>query len=67
YKTSLCDTYMANGHCGRGENCNFAHGKNDIRTRFRPPNYKTKLCKNMYKFGACPYEEKCDFIHNSSE
>lgn len=41
YKTKLCPNIMK-GYCNRGEDCNFAHNFNEIRSK--PNLYKTRLC-----------------------
>ncbi|OLY80654.1 Zinc finger CCCH domain-containing protein 28 [Smittium mucronatum] len=33
YKTSLCDRYKKFGNCYNGDNCNFAHGPEELRRR----------------------------------
>lgn len=63
FKTELCVKFAQLGACPYGERCNFAHGEEDIRSRFRHPNYKTKPCSTFIKSGQCPYGTRCTFVH----
>ena len=37
YKTVLCATWVQTGECPYGRKCQFAHGKEELRTRTAPP------------------------------
>lgn len=67
YKTELCRPYEENGSCKYGEKCQFAHGRQELRTVARHPKYKTDLCKTYHTTGLCPYGPRCHFIHNDEE
>merc|ERR1712154_433887 len=41
FKTELCENWVKKGHCTYGKKCHFAHGRDDIRTRWRIENYIT--------------------------
>ena len=70
YKTQLCDTYKEFGECKYGSNCQYAHGKEELREKpapYRPSAYKTVRCKNYWsKDSICPYGSKCRFIHEEA-
>ena len=67
YKTELCERFENEGSCKYGENCQFAHGKHELREKKdnRPSSFKTVPCRNFWKNdGFCPYGKKCRFVHN---
>merc|ERR1712200_30015 len=37
YKTTICETWKANGSCDRGSNCIYAHGQSDLRQKSQMP------------------------------
>lgn len=67
YKTELCRPFEESGSCKYGEKCQFAHGREELRTVARHPKYKTDLCKTYHTTGLCPYGPRCHFIHNDDE
>lgn len=67
YKTELCRPFEESGYCKYGEKCQFAHGKEELRSLSRHPKYKTELCRTYHKSGFCPYGPRCHFIHNEDE
>ncbi len=66
YKTELCRSWTETGACRYGNKCQFAHGKDELRTIMRHPKYKTEICKTFHTQGTCPYGTRCRFIHNPS-
>lgn len=65
YKTEVCKYWAQTGNCEFGDNCAFAHGKNEIRQKIHiSNNYKTKKCIQFHDTGYCPYGHRCQFIHN---
>ena len=49
YRTELCKYYEINGKCKFGENCIFAHGKNNLRENLlKKSGYKKKPCVNFF-------------------
>lgn len=68
YKTELCKNYEVNSFCKWGDNCYFAHGKSELKTK-APTNmfYKTKLCKHFHQTGFCPYASRCQYLHLQGE
>ena len=64
YKTELCKNYITNGWCKWSDNCFFAHGKQELRSKM-PANqyYKTKICKHYHKMDFCPYASRCQYFH----
>ena len=64
YKTELCKNYELNGHCNWGDNCFFAHGKQELQSKLVSNHfYKTKICKRYHKLGFCPYGLRCQYFH----
>tara|TARA_B100001093_G_scaffold319769_1_gene305055 strand:- start:1514 stop:2176 length:663 start_codon:yes stop_codon:yes gene_type:complete len=70
YKTELCDTYEEFGKCNYGHNCQFAHGKHELREKpkiVQPSAYKTVRCKHYWgENSICPYGNKCKFVHGEA-
>lgn len=64
YKTEICTTHMRVGYCKYGENCQFAHGVNELRPRHFDVKYKTQMCKNYHNDGSCRFSSRCKFIHD---
>lgn len=67
YKTELCRPFQENGVCKYGDKCQFAHGRDELRSISRHPKYKTDLCRTYHSVGFCPYGPRCHFIHNLDE
>lgn len=67
YKTELCKNLEINGACKYGDNCFFAHRKEELQSR-APYNhyYKTKICKHYNNTGFCPYANRCQYFHVKS-
>ena len=67
YKTELCKNLVVNGACKYGDNCFFAHCKEELQSRV-PYNhyYKTKICKHYNNTGFCPYANRCQYFHVKS-
>ena len=60
----MCKNFEQHGHCKYGDECSFAHGKQQIMNKSDVPVlYKTKLCKKYMQNGYCPYGQRCQFIH----
>ena len=70
YKTILCKAYEANGSCGRGSSCTFAHGENDrVEANFAPkraPLVNTKMCRSV-QLGKNCFRHRCRYAHHESE
>ena len=65
FRTELCKMYEINGTCKFGKNCNFAHGKENIRENiFKKSGYKKRICKNFFQKGFCMYGNRCQFSHD---
>ena len=64
FKTELCKNYDIHGYCKWADNCFFAHGKAELKSKI-PVNqfYKTKVCKHFHKGGFCPYGSRCQYFH----
>ena len=64
YKTELCKYYEINGYCKFGDNCAYAHGKENLRAKVTNSiSYKTKNCFQFFNNGFCPYGNRCQFAH----
>jgi len=72
-KTVLCKNWSESGSCSYGENCNFAHGEDQIRGPkevkiiSRNPLYKTTMCKQYTEAEFCELGEDCHFAHGQDE
>lgn len=71
FKTRLCQKFKT-GSCPWGNNCNFAHGIEELRPP--PPNWqelvsdqqsmhKKKICRKFYNGEVCPYGDRCIYLH----
>ncbi|KAJ9079677.1 hypothetical protein DSO57_1032984 [Entomophthora muscae] len=65
FKTEMCTSFNAIGHCRYGNKCKFAHGPEEIRTIARHPKYKTQLCRSFFEGRDCPYGKRCCYLHHS--
>ena len=64
YKTELCKYYEINGYCKYGDNCAYAHGKENLRSKVTHSTYyRTKKCVQFFNNGFCPYGNRCQFAH----
>ena len=64
YKTELCKYYEINGFCKFGDNCAYAHGKENLRSKVTNSTaYRSKKCVQFYTYGFCPYGNRCQFAH----
>ena len=67
YKTELCKNFDLYGQCKWGDNCFFAHGKAELKSKTQVNNfYKTKICKHFHRNGFCPYASRCQYFHFKS-
>lgn len=71
YKTEICQSYRFYGFCEYEDNCQFAHGLDDLRPRDFGLQYKTERCKNYHgtsggsqPSGYCPFQSRCKFLHD---
>mmetsp|Transcript_11173 Transcript_11173/g.35079 ORF Transcript_11173/g.35079 Transcript_11173/m.35079 type:complete len:288 (+) Transcript_11173:168-1031(+) len=63
-KTELC-TFWEQAWCSKGQNCPFAHGKDELRTA--PNLTKTSFCRKWLKFGCTHTSADCRFAHGMQE
>jgi len=64
YKTELCKFYELTGTCKYGDNCAYAHGKENLRAKVTNTTaYRTKKCIQFFENGYCPYGNRCQFQH----
>ncbi|CAI9766912.1 unnamed protein product [Fraxinus pennsylvanica] len=66
-KTELCSKWQETGTCSYGENCQFAHGINELRPVMRHQRYKTEVCRIVLAGNICPYGHRCHFRHSLTE
>ncbi|CAB4066452.1 TTP [Lepeophtheirus salmonis] len=52
YKTEMCRNFKERSRCIYGEQCQFAHGRTDLRDVVRNTKYKTKLCQKYWISGG---------------
>lgn len=64
YKTELCKYFEINGTCKFGDNCAYAHGKENLRSKVTNSTaYRTRNCREFFEHGYCPYGNRCQFAH----
>ena len=64
YKTELCKYFEINGYCKYGDNCAYAHGKENLRSKVTNTTaYRTRKCVQFFEVGYCPYGNRCQFAH----
>jgi len=64
YKTKMCP-YFPRGRCRRGNECNYAHSKAELRPS--PSLRKTRLCER-WREGVCPLPASaCPFAHGEED
>lgn len=64
FKTEFCRNFREKGFCVYGEQCQFAHGRNELRPDIvKHSKYKTKMCSKFWINGYCAYGPRCNFIH----
>lgn len=64
YKTELCKYYELTGYCKFGDNCAYAHGVENLRSKVTNTTaYRTKKCIQFFENGYCPYGSRCQFQH----
>ncbi len=67
YKTELCKYYEINGYCKYGDSCDYANGKENLRSKITNTTaYRTKNCVHFFQNGYCPYGNRCQFAHQVS-
>ncbi|TRY67067.1 hypothetical protein TCAL_03104 [Tigriopus californicus] len=67
YKTEVCRNFKERSKCVYGEQCQFAHGRRELRDVVRNAKYKTKHCQKYWITGYCAYGPRCNFLHNEQE
>ncbi|KAG0331409.1 V-ATPase V1 sector subunit E [Podila humilis] len=67
YKTELCISLSTGNPCRYGDQCQFAHSKEELQHVHRHPRYKTQFCLSFQAHGYCKYNERCTFIHRPEE
>ncbi|CAH8363037.1 unnamed protein product [Eruca vesicaria subsp. sativa] len=66
-KTELCNKWQETGACPYGDNCQFAHGIDELRPVIRHPRYKTEVCRMIVTGATCPYGHRCHFRHSLTD
>ena len=68
YRTELCKYFEINGRCKFGDNCIFAHGKENLRENLcKKSGYKKRPCVNFFEKGFCMYGNRCQFSHDTKQ
>ncbi|XP_051146146.1 zinc finger CCCH domain-containing protein 15-like [Andrographis paniculata] len=67
FKTELCNKWQHTGTCPYGNNCQFAHGIEELRPVLRHPRYKTEVCRMVLNGIPCPYGHRCHFRHTLTD
>ncbi|XP_050222945.1 zinc finger CCCH domain-containing protein 15 isoform X2 [Mercurialis annua] len=67
FKTELCNKWQETGACPYSDNCQFAHGIEELRPVIRHPRYKTEVCRMVLSGDVCPYGHRCHFRHVLTE
>jgi hypothetical protein len=67
FKTEICRNFKEKGACLYGNQCQFAHGSDEMRDSGKQNKYKTKLCQKYWIHGYCAYGARCNFLHNEDE
>ncbi|CAN4124902.1 unnamed protein product [Withania somnifera] len=67
FKTELCNKWQETGACPYGDNCQFAHGIEELRPVLRHPRYKTEVCRMVLNGDPCPYGHRCHFRHTLTD
>ena len=67
FKTEICKNMRLTGVCRWGDQCFFAHTREELQDK-APYNhyYKTKVCKHYHGEGFCPYASRCQYFHVKS-
>jgi len=66
YKTEMCRNFKERSYCIYGSQCQFAHGRDELRDALRNNKYKTKSCQKYWVTGYCAYGPRCNFLHYES-
>ena len=60
----MCKYYELTGYCKFGDNCAYAHGVENLRSKVTNTTaYRTKKCIQFFENGYCPYGSRCQFQH----
>ncbi|KAK4358368.1 hypothetical protein RND71_023978 [Anisodus tanguticus] len=63
FKTELCNKWQETGAYPYGDNCQFAHGIEELRPVLLHPRYKTEVCRMVLNGDPFPYDHRCHFHH----
>lgn len=67
YKTEICRNFKERARCIYGDQCQFAHGRRELRDVVRNNKYKTKVCQKFWSTGYCAYGPRCNFLHDEDK
>lgn len=67
YKTEICRNFKERGTCIYGNQCQFAHGRQELRDAVKGNKYKTKYCEKYWLTGYCAYGPRCNYIHSETD
>jgi len=67
YKTEICRNFKERLTCIYGNQCQFAHGKQELRDSMKSNKYKTKCCDKYWGTGYCVYGPRCNYLHYEAD
>lgn len=69
YKTEMCQNWLRDPRhfCEYGPQCDYAHGREELRARRLPSTYKTKPCRDFAATGKCRFDTRCHFKHTEDD
>ncbi|KAJ8548259.1 hypothetical protein K7X08_030728 [Anisodus acutangulus] len=67
FKTELCNKWQETGACPYRDNCQFAHGIEELRPVLLHLRYKTEVCRMVLNGDSCPYGHRCHFRHTLTD
>lgn len=67
YKTEICRNFKERSNCIYGNQCQFAHGKQELRDSMKSNKYKTKYCDKYWGTGYCAYGPRCNYLHYEAD
>eukprot|EP01071_Lankesteria_metandrocarpae_P006680 Lankesteria_metandrocarpae@DN4443_c1_g1_i5.p1 len=65
FKTRICPHFKKYGRCGKADECNYAHAKDELRPSVNLT--KTKLCHDFLHGSCRTPTESCPFAHGLNE
>ena len=60
FKTTMCRSWSTHGSCPYGTQCQFAHGRHELR----PTVATRRVCRQFLKHNVCSFGHVCKFSHD---